>query len=170
MNYLIRKPGATLGRGQPQSQWSATQSLWVYKDSLVLSFTCTYLSLLLSYPRLYSPSSSSSPLVYLGSGHRLLVTTILALGLLGLATRLDSLRYWDLVDALSLSSFAVAFVLSLYLLSVTSLFLRLLGSWPHLLQHVSRSTSTSSSLQVSVPTCCHRPSTLLRAWTVLWLG
>ena len=41
---------------------------------------------------------------------------VLASRLLGLATRLDSLRYWDLVDALSLSSFAVAFVLSLYLL------------------------------------------------------
>ena len=37
---------------------------------------------------------------------------LLALGLLGLATRLDCLGYWDLVIALSLSSFAAVSVLS----------------------------------------------------------
>ena len=75
LNYLIRKPGATLERGQPQSQWSATQSSWVYKDSLVLSFTCTHLSLLLSCSRLHSLSFSLRPFIHLGSGHRLLLGT-----------------------------------------------------------------------------------------------
>ena len=79
LNYLIRKPGATFREGPTQSQWSATQSLRVYKSSLELSFTFTHLSLLLSYPRLHPSSFSSSPLhlLYLGSGHRLLLGTSL---------------------------------------------------------------------------------------------
>ena len=172
MNYLIRKTGATSGRGQPQSQWSATRSLGVYKGSCELSFTFTHLPLLLSCPRLHPLLFSLHPFVHFGSGHRLLLGTSLkvtgtgdASGLTGILESGGCSLAVFFRCRLSLLSLAVAFSLS-----VISLFLRLLGSWPHLLQHISRATSTGSSLQDYGPTSCHRPSTLLRSGTVLWLG